>query len=130
MLFDKFDHLSEICDAGCLCAIMSRGYKVIDGEFIIVKERMDVLLVDDAGALCLWEDEVQEEEESEPGVERDPKKGILISRSSRGMLDLEVFPYQTRMNPAHDSNSNAQANTTQYMSHGVKSAGSEVLRAL
>jgi hypothetical protein len=32
--------------------------------------------------------------------------------------------------PAHDSNSKAQASTTQYMSHGVNSAGSEVLRAL
>jgi hypothetical protein len=34
------------------------------------------------------------------------------------------------MNPTHDSASNAQASTTQYMSHGVNSAGSEVLRAL
>jgi hypothetical protein len=34
------------------------------------------------------------------------------------------------MNPNQDSKSKAEANTTQYMSHGVSKAGSEVLRAL
>ena len=34
------------------------------------------------------------------------------------------------MKPAQDSKSNAQASTTQYISHGFSSAGSVVLRAL
>lgn len=33
---------------------------------------MDVCLVEDAGALGLWEDEVEEECEADPGVEWDP----------------------------------------------------------
>lgn len=50
--------------------------------------------------------------------------GLEIARKK------ERITYQTRMNPVHDSTSRAQASTTQYMSHGVKRAGSEVLRAL
>lgn len=46
------------------------------------------------------------------------------------MPDPTEYMHQYRMNPVQDSNSNAQANTTQYMSHGVRSAGSDVLRAL
>ena len=34
------------------------------------------------------------------------------------------------MNPVHDSKSNAHASTTQYISHGVRRAGSLVFRAL
>jgi hypothetical protein len=43
---------------------------------------------------------------------------------------MRMDAYQVRMKPAQDSKSNAHASTTQYMSHGVKRAGSEVLRAL
>lgn len=45
-------------------------------------------------------------------------------------LFVGLRSYQTRMNPTQDSSSNAHARTTQYISHGVNSAGSEVLRAL
>ena len=38
--------------------------------------------------------------------------------------------YQARMNHVHDSTSEKQERTTQYMSHGVNWAGSEVRRAL
>lgn len=38
--------------------------------------------------------------------------------------------YQVRMNDTQDSARRQQLNTTQYMSHGVSCAGSEVLRAL
>lgn len=43
MLLDKFNDMFEICDAGCFGTVVSRGYKVIDGDFILVEERMDVL---------------------------------------------------------------------------------------
>ncbi len=36
---------------------------------------MDVVLVDDAGALSLGEDEVEEEEKANVGVEGDPRRG-------------------------------------------------------
>lgn len=38
--------------------------------------------------------------------------------------------HQTRNHSVHDSTSRAQASTTQYISHGVSSAGSDVLSAL
>ena len=38
--------------------------------------------------------------------------------------------YHERMNQVHDSTSEKQEKTTQYMSHGVNWAGSEVRRAL
>lgn len=54
--------------------------------------------------------------------------GRSVSRVLHGIGLID--PYQVRMKPAHDSKSSAHASTTQYMSHGIKSAGSEVLRAL
>jgi hypothetical protein len=38
--------------------------------------------------------------------------------------------YQNKIHSNHDSTSSASENTTQYISHGVNCAGSEVLRAL
>ena len=38
--------------------------------------------------------------------------------------------YQTSTHSVHDSTRRAHEKTTQYMSHGVSSAGSDVLRAL
>jgi hypothetical protein len=47
---------------------------------------VDVCLVEDAGALGLWEDEVEEECEADPGVEWDPAEvRILGIRSREGM---------------------------------------------
>jgi hypothetical protein len=37
-----------------------------------MKEGINMFLVDESSALCLWEDEVEEEEKSKPGVEWDP----------------------------------------------------------
>jgi hypothetical protein len=54
MLLNKFNDVFEVCDAGCFGAVVSRGYKVIDGNFVIVEEGMDVLLVEDFCALRLW----------------------------------------------------------------------------
>lgn len=47
-----------------------------------------------------------------------------------GRTDLVVGTYQTRNHSVHDSTRSVHASTTQYMSHGVSCAGSEVLRAL
>ena len=54
MLLDQLDCLFEILDACCLCTVVRRGYEVIDGELIVVKERVDMLLVENASALRLW----------------------------------------------------------------------------
>jgi hypothetical protein len=51
-----------------------------------------------------------------------------VSRASHTSRQTDA--YQTRMKPTQDSKTNAEASTTQYISHGVKRAGSEVLRAL
>jgi len=49
------------------------GDEVVDCELVIAEEGVDVVLVDDSGALGLGEDEVEEETESKPGVEWDPR---------------------------------------------------------
>jgi hypothetical protein len=54
MLFDKFNEVFEVCNAGCFGAVVSRGYEVVDGNFVIVEEGMDMLLVEDFCALRLW----------------------------------------------------------------------------
>jgi hypothetical protein len=46
--------MPEICGAGCFCAVMSGRYKVVNREFVLLKEGMNVLLVEYFGALCLW----------------------------------------------------------------------------
>jgi hypothetical protein len=51
---------------------MGVAYEVIDFLFVIAEEGMDVVLVDDFGSLDLGKDEVGEEEETDPTVERDP----------------------------------------------------------
>lgn len=48
------------------------GYEVVDGEFMGAQEGVQAGLVDEARALGLWGDEVEEEEKAEPGVEGDP----------------------------------------------------------
>lgn len=72
VLFDELDGLFEVFYACCFGAFMCGGDEVVDCELVVVQEGVDVLLVEDAGALGLWEDEVEEEKEAEPGVEWDP----------------------------------------------------------
>ena len=80
----------EVFDASCFCAVVSRGYEVVDCELIVVEEGVDMLLVEDASALGLWKDEVEEEEKSEPSVEWDPgEDNILVELAcdhAKGML--------------------------------------------
>ena len=54
---------------------------------------------------------------------------VFISSTRRGSLG-EGETHQTRNQPSQASARRAQDRTTQYMSHGVSSAGSHVLRAL
>ena len=72
MLFYEFDHVFEIGYSCCFCTVVGAGDEVVDCDFVVVEEGVDVCLVEDAGALGLWEDEVKEEAQSKPGVEWDP----------------------------------------------------------
>lgn len=72
MLLDEFDCALEVGDSGCFGAVVGAGDEVVDRELVVVEEGVDVHLVEDAGALCLGEDEIEEEAEAEPGVEWDP----------------------------------------------------------
>jgi len=72
MLFYEFDHVFEIGYSCCFGAVVGAGDEVVDCDFVIVKEGMDVCLVEDASALGLWKDEVEEEAQSDPGVEWNP----------------------------------------------------------
>lgn len=56
---------------------MGRGDEVFYLLLVGVQPGLDVGLVDEAGALGLGEDEVEEEEEAEVGVEGDPG-GLLV----------------------------------------------------
>lgn len=74
MLFYEFDHVFEIGYSCCFGAVVGAGDEVVDCDFVIVKEGMDVCLVEDASALGLWKDEVEEEAQSDPGVEWNPNE--------------------------------------------------------
>jgi len=69
--------VSEVGDASLFGTVMSGRYEVIDGEFVVFEKRVDVGLIENAGALALGENEVEEEAEADPGVERDPEKNEL-----------------------------------------------------
>lgn len=51
---------------------MAAGDEAFDLAFVLVQERVDILLVQDAGPLGLGENEVAEEEQAEPAVEWEP----------------------------------------------------------
>lgn len=88
---------------------------------------MNVGLVEEACALGLGQNEVGEEEEAEVGVKRKPRK----TRSQIWLWAIgKEEIYHERMNQVQDSAREKQDRTTQYMSHGVNWAGSEVRRAL
>jgi hypothetical protein len=72
MFFEQLDGLLEIVDASSLGTIVGRRYKVFYGGFVLLEEGMDMILVYDSGALCLWCDQVEEEACSDPGIERNP----------------------------------------------------------
>lgn len=51
---------------------MGAGDELVDVGLVVLEEGVDALLVDDAGALGLGEDEVEEEEETDVAIEGDP----------------------------------------------------------
>ena len=59
---------------------MRRCDKVLYLLLVVVQPGLDVGLVDDAGALGLWQDEVEEEEETEVGVEGNPERANILVR--------------------------------------------------
>lgn len=91
---------------------------------MVCEEGVDVGLVEEFGALSLGKDEVGEDEEAEVGVEGEPVISAVVWRAEWQVI------YHASMNHVHDSTSEKQDRTTQYMSHGVSCAGSEVRRAL
>jgi hypothetical protein len=72
VLFDHFDGLFDVGYACCFRAVVGGGDEVVNCDLVVVKEGMDVCLVQDSSALCLWEDKVEEEAEANPGVEGNP----------------------------------------------------------
>jgi len=74
VLFDELKGLAEVRKASCFGAFMGRGDEIVDSEFVFVKERVYMVLVEDFGTLGGGEDEVEEEREADPRVERNPDK--------------------------------------------------------
>lgn len=53
---------------------MCVGNEFVDRVLVLFEEGVYMLLVDETCTLSLWEDEVEKEEGSEPGVEGNPEK--------------------------------------------------------
>lgn len=75
----------DVGDAGGAEALVGRGDEVLDGGFVVLEPGVDVGLVDDARALGLGEDEVEEEEQADVGVKGDPVIVLVSARcATRG----------------------------------------------
>lgn len=62
----------EVGKAGGLEALVGRGDEVIDLRLVLLEEGVNLLFVDYARALGLREDEIEEEEESQVAIKRNP----------------------------------------------------------
>ena len=71
----------DVCYSCGLRAVVGGGDEIVDCEFVFVEEGVDVCLVEDACALGLGQDEVEEETEADPGVEWDP---VEVRMDARG----------------------------------------------
>jgi hypothetical protein len=71
---DPFDAHAEVGETGGLEAVVALGDEVVDFALVVVEEGLDVLLVGEGGALGTRHDQVQVEEEADPGIEGDPAK--------------------------------------------------------
>jgi len=74
MNFYKFDSLFEILHTSLFRAVVGRRDEVVDLGFVGLKKRVKISLIEDFSALRLGEDEVKEEAEAEPSIERDPNE--------------------------------------------------------
>jgi len=54
MLLDELNSIFEVCEAGSLCAVMGGRDEVINAMFVLLEEGVDMLLIDNLGALSLW----------------------------------------------------------------------------
>jgi hypothetical protein len=54
MLLDELNSLFEVCETGSLRTVMSGRDKFINAVFVLFEERVDVLLIQNLGTLCLW----------------------------------------------------------------------------
>lgn len=75
-LLDQFDGLVEILKAQYLGLLMAAVEELLDLPFVPEQERIDVLLVEHASTLGLRENQIAEEKQTEPAVEREPVSWI------------------------------------------------------
>lgn len=91
---EQGDSLLEVGEAGVLEALVGAGDEVFDFGLVFLEVGVDVGLVDDAGALGLGEDEVQEEDEADVCVEGDPISGkrlAIVSAVSTAAVVIVAF---------------------------------------
>ena len=69
---DIFDRSVEVAQSHLLQPLMRLRDEVVNPRLMVNDVRLQVVEVQKLGSLCLWEDEVQKEQETEPGVEGDP----------------------------------------------------------
>lgn len=81
---DPLDAHLEIGQACCLGAVVALAYKVVDLALMVVQEGLNVLLVEEAGALGAGQDQVQVQEEADPRVKGDPAEDKVEEVLDRG----------------------------------------------
>lgn len=72
VLLEELNYVLDVGCTGSFKAIVRGGYEIVDRELVFAEEGVDVFLVDDSSALGLGKDEVEEETEADPRVERNP----------------------------------------------------------
>lgn len=110
--------------------------EVIDISFVVGKKGVNVGLIELTSTLSLGKNKVREENQSKVCIEGEPIWCQRISRDKNTERRLDESEEerkqadQERINQVQDSTREKQDRTTQYMSHGVSCAGSDVRRAL
>lgn len=79
---------------------MRRGDEVLDCAFVVLEPGVDVGCVEDAGALGLREDEVEEEEEADVGVEGNPGGWWLVLGRMGWRREIRNIPHEKPLGPA------------------------------
>lgn len=69
---DQINRLIEVLKTQILGAFMTAPDKLFNLAFVLLEERIDVLQIQQAGALSLGEDEIAEEKETDPAIEGEP----------------------------------------------------------
>ena len=76
----------QVVEAGGPQAVVGVGDQAVDAGLVVCEERVDVRLVQQAGALGLREDEVEQDEEAEGRVEGDEGEdevGVVIEQGDQ-----------------------------------------------